>query len=135
MEGTDAEAIPVLTTNDADDVSDNLLHAGDGSTISKEDGYDKYVLAADDNNTTVSFYLINNTSATVAKGKSYLKVPVQQSNNARQLTFSFWDDVTGIKPVSSSTPTTDSYYNMAGQRVINPSHGLYIKNGKKIYIK
>ena len=135
LEGTDAEAIPVLTTNDADDVSDNLLHAGDGSTISKEDGYDKYVLAADDNNTTVSFYLINNTSATVAKGKSYLKVPVQQSNNARQLTFSFWDDVTGIKPVSSSTPTTDSYYNMAGQRVINPSHGLYIKNGKKIYIK
>lgn len=135
LEGTEAETIPVLTTNDAEDVNGNLLRAGDGTTISKEDGYNKYVLAADDGNTSVSFYLINNTSATIAKGKAYLKVPVSQSNNARRVTFSFWDDVTGIKPVSSSTPTTDSYYNMAGQRVINPSHGLYIKNGKKIYIK
>lgn len=135
LEGTDAEAIPVITTNDADDVSDNLLHAGDGSTISKEDGYDKYVLAADDNNTTVSFYLINNTSATVAKGKSYLKVPVQQSNNARQLTFSFWGDVTGIKSVNNPPLTDNTFYNIAGQRVANPTHGLYIRNGKKIYIK
>ena len=135
LEGTDAEAIPVLTTNDADDVSDNLLHAGDGSTISKEDGYDKYVLAADDNNTTVSFYLINGISATVEKGKSYLKVPGQQSNNARQLTFSFWGDVTGIKSVNNPPLTDNTFYNIAGQRVANPTHGLYIRNGKKIYIK
>lgn len=135
LEGTDAEAIPVLTTNDADNMSDNLLHAGDGSTISKEDGYDKYVLAADDNTTTVSFYLINNTSATVAKGKSYLKVPGQQSNNARQLTFSFWGDVTGIKSVNNPPLTDNTFYNIAGQRVANPTHGLYIRNGKKIYIK
>lgn len=135
LEGTEAESIPILTTNDADDVSGNLLYAGDGTEISKVEGYDKYVLAANDDNTSVSFYLINSTSATVAKGKAYLQVPVNSSNHARQITFSFEDDVTGIESVSSSAPTTDSYYNMAGQRVINPSHGLYIKNGKKIYIQ
>ena len=135
LEGTEAESIPILTTNDADDVSGNLLYAGDGTEISKEEGYDKYVLAANGGNTSVSFYLINSTSATVAKGKAYLQVPVYSSNHARQITFSFEDDVTGIESVRSSAPTTDSYYNMAGQRVINPSHGLYIKNGKKIYIQ
>lgn len=135
LEGTDADIIPVLTTNDADDVNGNLLRAGDGTTIIKEDDYNKYVLAADDGNTSVSFYLINNTSTIVSKGKAYLKVPVSQSNNARHITFSFGGDVTGIESVSASTPTTDSYYNMAGQRVVNPTHGLYIKNGKKIYIK
>lgn len=135
LEGTEAESIPILTTNDADDVSGNLLYAGDGTEISKEEGFDKYVLAANDDNTSVSFYLINSTSVTVAKGKAYLQVPVNSSNHARQITFSFEDDVTGIESVRSSAPTTDSYYNMAGQRVINPSHGLYIKNGKKIYIQ
>ena len=29
----------------------------------------------------------------------------------------------------------NTFYNIAGQRVANPTHGLYIRNGKKIYIK
>lgn len=135
LEGTEAETIPVLTINDAEDVTNNLLVRGNDTEVSKEDGYNKYVLAADDgNNTSVSFYLINNTATTVSKGKSYLKVS-SGSNPARRITFSFGDDITGIKSVSGSTPTTDDYYNMAGQRVANPTHGLYIKNRKKIYIK
>ena len=134
LEGTDAETIPVLTTNDAEDVSDNLLSAGNGSTISKENGYDKYVLAADNNN-TVSFYLINNTSATVAKGKSYLKVPAQQSSQAKQVIFAFGQDITAIKHIDGNACTTDTIYNITGQQVTNPAQGLYIKNGKKYYIK
>ena len=28
----------------------------------------------------------------------------------------------------------DTYYNLSGQKVVNPSHGIYIKNGNKIIL-
>jgi hypothetical protein len=28
----------------------------------------------------------------------------------------------------------DSYYNLNGQKVVNPSHGIYIKNGNKVIL-
>ena len=31
--------------------------------------------------------------------------------------------------------TKDKYYNLQGQRVFNPKNGVYIKNGKKVFIK
>lgn len=31
-----------------------------------------------------------------------------------------------------AAPKDDIYYNLNGQEVVNPSHGIYIKNGKKV---
>ncbi len=46
------------------------------------------------------------------------------------------DGTTGIKVQSSMfNAPSDAYYTLQGQRVVNPSKGLYIKNGKKILIK
>lgn len=43
---------------------------------------------------------------------------------------------TGIlTPVTMSMPMDNTYYNIAGQRVANPTKGLYIVNGKKVIIK
>lgn len=135
LQGTDGEAIPVLATGDADDVSHNLLQPGNGDTVSKEDGYGKYVLAADNDNASVSFYLIGNTSATVDKGKAYLKIPLSGSSQAKRITLSFGDDTTGIWHADSQAFTTDTLYNVAGQRTDKPTQGLYISSGKKFYIK
>ena len=44
-------------------------------------------------------------------------------------------DVTGIKAIDKSQLTNDSYYNLGGQRVLNPAKGLYINNGKKVVVK
>lgn len=56
--------------------------------------------------------------------------------------FSFMDDysttITGIDTVdAASTVDTDNgaYYNLNGQRIEKPQHGVYIHNGKKIIIK
>ena len=135
LQGTNGEAIPVLTTGDADDVSDNLLLPGNGGTVSKEDGYDKYVLAADDDNVSVSFYIINNTSATVAKGNAYLKAPTSGTGQARRMTLSFGEDTTGIRHADSQAFATDTLYNIAGQQTVRPTQGLYIRSGRKFYIK
>ena len=46
------------------------------------------------------------------------------------------DGTTGIKVQSSMfNAPSDAYYTLQGQRVVNPSKGLYIKNGKKVVIK
>ena len=47
-----------------------------------------------------------------------------------------------LEPVSSGlsavrmdiSPQDDAYYNLNGQKVVNPSHGIYIKNGNKVIL-
>lgn len=45
------------------------------------------------------------------------------------------DDVTGIEAIENNKSDKDVYYNLAGQRVLKPSKGLYIVNGRKIMLK
>ena len=59
-------------------------------------------------------------------------------SSARELSLSFSDDeTTGIESVvSQEKKVADSvYYNLNGQRVESPRNGLYIVNGKKVFIK
>lgn len=48
---------------------------------------------------------------------------------------SFDGETTGIDGVKRESITDDRYYNLSGQRVENPTKGLYIKNGKKVVVK
>lgn len=55
-----------------------------------------------------------------------------------KVTFSFSDDdssTTGIMSLDADTPSEDVYYNLNGQRVDTPQHGIFIKNGQKVIIK
>ena len=55
--------------------------------------------------------------------------------NAAALTFSYADDETNdIKNVQRSK-VNGQWYNIQGQRVGQPSEGIYIKNGRKYVIK
>jgi hypothetical protein len=74
-------------------------------------------------------------ASTVPAGKAYLlasDVPA----SAPELEFNF-GGTTGINSVDSGQVTVNSseVYNLAGQRVAQPSKGLYIVNGKKVVIK
>ena len=52
--------------------------------------------------------------------------------NARNFSLNLGDETTGIQSVDSGKLTVDSYFNLAGQRVTQPTKGLYIVNGKKV---
>jgi hypothetical protein len=43
-------------------------------------------------------------------------------------------DSTGIKEVKEGKKD-NAYYNLAGQRIVNPTKGLFIQNGKKVLVK
>ena len=74
-------------------------------------------------------------ASTVPAGKAYLSasdVPAA----APELSFIFNGEVTGVNEVNVVKEVNDnSWYNLAGQRVAQPSKGLYIVNGKKVIIK
>lgn len=42
---------------------------------------------------------------------------------------------TGIREINTSMTADTRYYDLQGREVIHPQHGIYITNGKKIYIK
>ena len=89
---------------------------------------DGFVLAK--KNDKVGFYKWAGGSLT--SGKVYLPAPA----GARDyLEFSF-DETTALTLVNSEKRTVNSdIYNLAGQRVAQPTKGLYIVNGKKVIIK
>lgn len=71
----------------------------------------------------------------VPAGKALLPVAELPVPKAPMLTFIFEDETTGISEVESSKMTVDSYYDLSGRKVAQPTKGLYIVNGKKVVIK
>ena len=75
------------------------------------------------------------TEGTVNKGKAYLHLESAPSN-AAELTIVI-GETTGINSLTPNpSPMGEgSVYNLNGQRVAQPTKGLYIVNGKKIVVK
>ena len=69
--------------------------------------------------------------------KAYLDV--SSVAGAKSFTLEFVEgEATGISEVRTLDPQTirdGNYYDLQGRRVENPTHGLYIINGKKVFIK
>ena len=69
-------------------------------------------------------------------GKCYLRVP-EILASAKSIVFSYEEDrLTDLKSVEKNIDITNSrsniYYDLSGRRVMNPTRGLYIVNGKKV---
>ena len=81
------------------------------------------------------FHLVTDAS-TIPAGKAYL-LATDVPSPARDLTFVFGDDVTtGIDEVRGQKEAVrGECFNLAGQRVAQPTRGLYIVNGRKVVIK
>jgi len=121
--------IPIVGNSDTD-VSANLLKAGTGAEVNAESGKTTYVLGVNGGN--AEFQKITSTAATVEKGKAYLVF--NETITAPAMLFE--GDITGISAIESAGIAEDGiYYNLSGQRVAQPTKGLYIVNGKKVIVK
>ena len=94
-------------------------------------GYDLYMLALNGAG-KAQFTLVNEGS--IAAGKAFLKLA---HADARELNVVFADDeATGVADVRCKMADgRNDFYNLNGQKVLNPTKGLYIVNGKKYVIK
>ena len=80
------------------------------------------------------FKKINN--GIVPANKAYLPVLTSELPASGRLSIVFEDEETGIKSMRDSGKFLDNtVYNLRGQRVENPTKGLYIVNGRKVVVK
>jgi glucuronoarabinoxylan endo-1,4-beta-xylanase len=111
----------------ADGVLSSYQMKGAYSTTTAAVDAGNYVLQKNGND--VNFYLVTGTPATVPPFRAYLNVPAKA---ARTLYLDF-NNATSIEAVQpNEEPAEAEVYNLAGQRVDQPTKGLYIVNGKKV---
>ena len=123
IEAAAGEYAPTFDVEAEDIQSDLLVSNG---TV-KGDGVTIFALA---NGTKgVGFYKVANGQA-VPAGKAYLNIAAE----AREF-IGFGGEATGIKMVENAAANNGEVFNLAGQRVAQPTKGLYIMNGKKVVIK
>ena len=76
-----------------------------------------------------------NTNAGVIKAnKAYLPAGLITLSEA-PIRFEFVDGATGITEMKTIVMDDDAWYDLSGRRVAQPTKGLYIHNGKKVFIK
>ena len=75
------------------------------------------------------------SDGTLPANKAYLPILTTNVPSNARLSIIFEDETTGICNVDSHMMNIEDYYNLAGQKVAQPTKGLYIVNGKKVIIK
>ncbi len=118
--------IAVNVAASTDDVSANKLKIGDGATSIGGSGKYDYVLS------NGVFY--HASAGVLPAGKCYLHLDAEPAAN--ELTMDFGDgDVTGIKNLTPALSKGEgAVYDLQGRQVAQPTKGLYIVNGKKVFV-
>ena len=105
----------------------NDLQVSDGSVT----GNGSTIYALGEKSGVVGFVKVG-SGVTIPSGKAYLTIPA----GARDFIGFADEDVTGVNEVKGQKKEGRSeYFNLAGQRVAQPTKGLYIVNGKKVILK
>lgn len=110
-----------------DEVATNRLRVSSGTTTSNAN-YDVYALAK--KNDIVGFYKVQ-AGVNVPNGKCYISVNKTSAPDFLGFDFGNYTSIDAVKKQEEN----GLFYNLNGQRVAQPSKGLYIVNGKKVVIK
>jgi hypothetical protein len=122
--------IPVVANGDASNVAGNKLVGVTANTVI--DAEDGYVLMNDATN-GLGFYK-NRYDFTVGANTAYL--PAGFATDGTRSFFLLDGETTGVNDVRGKMEDVrGAVYNLAGQRVAQPTKGLYIVNGKKYVVK
>lgn len=145
------QPVMIKATSGSEYTIENVLLSADAAlkTVAKEDGTAKFVFTgtyAPTTLTDVSFVLINGTkyyyheagtTATSAKAfRGYFVDESTEASAAKSVIFDF-NEATGIENVNAAINNADNgaVYDLQGRRVVKPSKGIYVANGKKVVIK
>ncbi|MBR5394048.1 MAG: hypothetical protein IK144_03070 [Bacteroidaceae bacterium] len=82
---------------------------------------------------TYAFYKVNGTTPTVKPFRAYM--PASVGGSAKAFTFNLDGVETAINEIVNSKLVNGKCYNLAGQRVSNPSRGIYVIGGRKVIVK
>jgi hypothetical protein len=131
---TEVKVSIIVSSEDADNVQYDSEHFK-GTLVAKTftdadmEEYDHYVL-----NGGSSFVWVKDAGV-LAAGKCWIELEKSPAN-ARRLSIVFDGETTGISTAKTTVDTKDAaVYDLQGRRVMQPTKGLFIVNGKKVVIK
>ena len=138
LEGTANASVDVPTTIHTESAGTNRLVGvtSDTDISQTAGGYTNYILTVNTKNGNVAtpkFYKVNSGGNTVSANRAYLQIPTELASRE-----SFWfedGEATTIESAKQEQSLNGVAYNLAGQRIAQPTKGLYIVNGKKIIMK
>lgn len=135
LSGTPEKTYTMIPTDNTSYEGTNLLQPNLNSAVvpTTSGDYTNFILVNDGG---VKFGKSSGVDE-LGANKAFLRLPSNSLAGARSLTLSFGDEeTTGIKDaVQGSTSKVQSYYDLQGRRVTQPTKGLYIVNGKKLIVK
>ena len=132
---TEVEVSIVVSSEDADNVdydSDHFKGTLVDKTFTDEDMQeaDHYVLSGGS-----SFVWVKDAGV-LSAGKCWIELIPTSAAHARRLSIVHEGETTGISTVKTTVDTKDAaVYDLQGRRVMQPTKGLFIVNGKKVVIK
>ena len=135
----------VLVGNTASETSAALSIANSAGTVSHGviegsitdvpiQGYqDQYLVLGLSNQEPQSVGFFQPTVATIPAYRAY--IPKSATQSVRGLYFNFDGETTSIDPTVLTPAKEETIYDLGGRRVNKAVKGIYIKNGKQIYVK
>lgn len=122
--------VPISET---DMVYSNLLKGvTTATTINPTDGSNTNFILANGSH-GIGFYTVS-AAGSLAAGKAYLQLPTASVSNVKAINFVFNGEETAVKDIVQDS-NAQGIYNLQGQQVSAPRKGVYIINGKKVFIK
>lgn len=118
--------IPVAASSSTDVTANKLVGVTTETVVSAG----IYVLLNGDNG--IGFYRATN-DFTVGANSAYLPA---DAFSAKAIFYNFNDDTTGLETIcNSENELSGEFFDLSGRKVAKPAKGLYIMNGKKVFIK
>lgn len=115
------------------DCKGNLLSGTNSQLTIDEAAKANYFIFGNGDN-GVGFYHPNST--TLKENRAFLPAAnVSAGSGASGFRLDFGGEITGIASAIQADDTNATYYDLSGRRVNRPAKGLYVKDGKKIYVK
>lgn len=125
---------PTMQTGTA--VTGNVLTAVGDAAKTFESTDDKIYLLGKQDGTLCFRHMSTNGTQTIAAHKAYINLSGLSTAELSTLRIRFDGETTGINEVPTTTTEgiDNGIYDLSGRRVSQPTHGIYIKGGKKVIL-
>ena len=116
-------------------VTGNVLTAvGDATKTFDTSTYTQiYLLGKSTTDGTLCFrHMSTSGTQTISAHKAYINLAGLSTESLATLRIRFDGETTGISSATIADTTDEAIYDLSGRRISHPTHGIYIKGGKKV---